>query len=127
MGKILSADDSMMMRKIISGAASALGYDVVEAADGAEAMRLIEANVGDLDLIVLDVNMPEMTGFEVLDALKGDDRFKSIPVMMVTTESERVNIVRAIKAGAANYVCKPFTQEELTTKMVESLGQGLGF
>ncbi len=127
MGKILSVDDSKLMRTVIRGAAEALGYECLEAAHGKECMEVLEQHYEDISLILLDVNMPEMDGFETLEAAKGDERFQHIPVMMVTTESERTNILRAIRGGAVNYVCKPFTQEELTTKMVESLGQGLGF
>jgi len=126
MGKIMSVDDQRMVRSVIRGAAEMLGYDFIEAENGRVALELLEKHYEEVDLIVLDVNMPEMNGLECLDEIMTDARFKTIPVMMVTTESERQTIVNAIKTGAANYVCKPFTQEELTTKMVESLGHGLG-
>ena len=127
MGKILSVDDSKLMRNIIRAAAESLGYEFSEAENGRRALDMLEESGGkDVDLILLDVNMPEMDGFECLETLKADERFAHIPVMMVTTESERVNVVRAIKGGAVNYVCKPFSHEDLTAKIVESLGQGLG-
>lgn len=113
------------MRKMIGNAAEAIGYDLLEAEDGRKGLDVLEANIENVDLILLDINMPVMNGIEMLKAVKTDDRFKDIPVMMVTTETSRASIVEAIKIGAANYVCKPFTQEELTTKMVESLGMGL--
>ena len=72
---------------------------------------------------MLDVNMPGINGFEVLKRLKGNVRFKPILVIMVTTESERMSIIDAIKTGAANYITKPFAQEALATKMVEHLGE----
>ncbi|MBI2421979.1 MAG: response regulator [Candidatus Hydrogenedentes bacterium] len=125
MSKILSVDDSAMMRRIIKGAAAVLGYDLVEAANGAEALDVLRQMGGDICLIMLDVNMPVMDGFATLEQLKADDAIKHIPVIMVTTESERVNIIRAVKMGAANYVCKPFTQEEITTKMLETIGGDL--
>ena len=125
MGKILSVDDSMTIRRIISGAVEMLGYDTLEAENGQAALDILETTYKEIDLILLDINMPVMDGFTTLDHIKSDERFKSIPVIMVTTESERSNIVRAIKSGAANYVCKPFTPEELSTKMAESLGFGL--
>lgn len=127
MGKILSVDDSPVMRRIIGSAAEVLGYEFLEAGEADAAMEVLEGTPETVDLILLDVNMPGIDGFELLENLKSDDRYKEIPTMMVTTESERKQIVRAIRVGAANYVCKPFTQEELMTKMVESLGQGLGF
>lgn len=127
MGKILSVDDSRLMRTLVRGAAEALGYQLLEAENGKTALDVLAAEEpGEVELILLDVNMPEMDGFTCLDKLKADPRFSAIPVMMVTTESERVSIVRAIRAGAVNYVCKPFSQEDLISKMVESLGQGLG-
>jgi two-component system chemotaxis response regulator CheY len=122
MAKILSVDDSMVMRRIIRGAVEVLGYTFLEAGDGAAAFEVLAREWQDIALILLNVNMPGMNGLEVLEKIKASDVYRHIPVMMVTTESERVQVVRAIKAGAANYVCKPFTPEELTTKMVESLG-----
>lgn len=127
MGKILSVDDSAVIRRIIRGAVEMLQYSFLEAGDGFSALALLETEYQEVELILLDVNMPGMSGLDLLERLKQDERFKSIPVMMVTTESERTRMIRALKAGAVNYVCKPFTQEELTTKMVESLGQGMGF
>lgn len=127
MGKILSVDDSPVMRRIIGSAVEVLGYDFLEAGEADTALQVLQGVHDGIDLILLDVNMPGINGFELLEKLKADKRYKDIPTMMVTTESERMQIVRAIRVGAANYVCKPFTQEELMTKMVESLGQGLEF
>ena len=124
MASVLSVDDSRIMRKMIGNAAETIGYDLLEAEDGRKALDVLEANIENVDLILLDINMPVMNGIETLEAIKADDRFKEIPVVMVTTETSRASIVEAIKMGAANYVCKPFTQEELTTKMVESIGMG---
>ncbi len=127
MAKILSADDSMLMRTIIRRVVEALGYDFLEATDGRAALETLESHYEDIHLILLDVNMPEMDGFAALEAIKGNERYKNIPVMMVTTESERAQIIRALKIGAVNYVTKPFSHEELSTKIVESLGQAMGF
>jgi two-component system chemotaxis response regulator CheY len=126
MGKIFSVDDSTLIRNIVRRVAEVLGCDFMEAPNGRVALEILECDCSDIDIILLDVNMPDMDGFTLLDRLKADDRFRAIPVMMVTTESERVKIVRAIKAGATNYLCKPFTQEDLVTKIAESLGHGLG-
>jgi two-component system chemotaxis response regulator CheY len=110
------------MRNIIRGAVEVLGYDFIEAEDGEAGLAMVKENSEDIKLIMLDVNMPGMLGTEVLDLLKEDDTVKDIPVMMVTTEIESKAIIGAIRAGAANYVTKPFGQEELVTKMVETLG-----
>ena len=127
MSKILSIDDSRHLRNIVRGAVEVLGYEFLEAEDGPSGLAVVEEHAADIALILLDVNMPGMLGFEVLTKLKENEKHKQIPVMMVTTESERTAIIDSIKAGAANYVTKPFTQEELTTKMVESLGEIPGF
>lgn len=124
MKKVLSVDDSGVMRKIIGRSVDVMGYGFLEAANGVEAMNVVEKNKEELALIILDVNMPEMDGFEVLARLKADARYRSIPVMMLTTESERDKIVRAIQAGAVNYICKPFQQDDLTVKIAQSLGEG---
>lgn len=120
--KILSADDSMIMRRIIKGAVDVLGYDFIEAVDGNDAMEKIEANYEDLNLILLDWNMPGLDGFSVLLKVKADPRFNHIPVTMVTTETEKGKIAEAVKNGAINYVIKPFSQEDLITKILDSLG-----
>lgn len=124
MKKVLSVDDSGVMRRIIGRTVEVLGYGFLEAANGVEALEVIAKNHADLALIILDVNMPEMDGFELLARIKADPVFKSIPVMMLTTESERAKIIQAIQAGAVNYICKPFQQEDLTVKIAESLGEG---
>ena len=121
MGTVLSIDDSGIMRKIIRGAVEVLGLDFLEAGTGAEGLAVLKANINDVDLVCLDVNMPGMNGIEVLRAIKSDELTLDVAVMMVTTETCRNMIVEAVKIGAANYVCKPFTQEELTTKMLQSL------
>lgn len=124
MKKVLSVDDSGVMRRIIGRTVEVLGYGFLEAANGVEALEVIARNHEDIALIILDVNMPEMDGFELLARIKADPVFKPIPVMMLTTESERAKIIQAIQAGAVNYICKPFQQEDLTVKIAESLGEG---
>ncbi|SMP48047.1 response regulator [Anoxynatronum buryatiense] len=122
--KILSVDDSAIVRKIIRGAVEVLGYDLLEASDGLEGMEVLEKNVEEIGLILLDWNMPGMNGLELLEKIKSNKLYSYIPVMMVTTESEKENIVKAIKAGAVHYVVKPFTMEELIKKIMECLGRG---
>jgi len=120
--KILSVDDSTIIRKILRGVADTLEYGFLEATNGQEALDVLAEEYQDVALIVLDWNMPVMDGFVALQAMKADDRFKNIPVMMATTESERSNIIRAIQAGAKHYITKPFTQEDLLTRIAECLG-----
>lgn len=123
--KVLSADDSSMIRRVIKNAVDMLGFDFLEAKDGQEALDVLEKEFGDVGLVLLDWNMPRFTGIEVLKKIKADERFKAIPVMMVTTEVERAKVVEAISAGAKNYVMKPFSHEDLMAKIMQSLGMGV--
>jgi two-component system chemotaxis response regulator CheY len=102
-----------------------LGFEFLEAADGKQGMEILDRENGRIDLILLDRHMPVMDGMEMLEALKGSDRFKDIPVTMVTVELERDEIHKAISKGAKNYLIKPFSQENLIGKIMESLNMGL--
>lgn len=122
---ILSVDDSKTMRHIIGATVELLGYGFLEAEDGVDGLRVVEAHCSEIALILLDWNMPEMDGFTFLQKIKADERFRHLPVIMVTTEDERFRIIEAIKAGAKQYVVKPFTQEALVGKICECLGIGI--
>lgn len=122
--KILSVDDSSIIRKIMRGAVEVLNYDFLEAQDGFDALAVLEAEYKNIELILLDWNMPGMNGLELLEKIKDNLKYKRIPVMMVTTESEKENIVKAIQTGAINYLTKPFTIEEMIKKILECLGKG---
>jgi two-component system chemotaxis response regulator CheY len=123
--KLLVVDDSMLIRKIVKAVADALKLEAVEAHDGVEAMQKLEENLGEINLVLLDWNMPEKNGYEVLVEIKRDERFSRIPVMMVTTEGQKNSIVAAVRAGADNYLTKPFTIEELQSKIMECLDEGV--
>ena len=125
--KILIVDDSSVMRKVIKAAADVLDLQTEEAQDGVEAMQILAENAEEIDLVLLDWNMPGKTGFEVLEDIKSNDKYKNIPVMMVTTEGHKTSIVAAVRAGADNYLVKPFTVDELESKIVECIGKGGGF
>ncbi|MDU2064446.1 MAG: response regulator [Sporomusaceae bacterium] len=117
--RILSVDDSAVIRKFIRSGVEAMQFEMVEACDGKAALHLLAEQGAAIDLILLDWNMPEMDGLEFLHAIKSCPSFRHIPVMMVTTESERENMIQAVQAGAINYLIKPFTLEELTQKIEE--------
>jgi two-component system chemotaxis response regulator CheY len=123
--KVLSVDDSKIIRKIIRGSVEVLGLEFLEAGDGVEALTILSEYYQDIGLILLDWNMPNLDGISTLRELKKDERFHGIPVMMVTTEGEKSNIVEAIKTGAKHYLIKPFTPEDLTSKMLECIGTTL--
>ena len=120
--KVLAIDDSMIIRRIVARGAEVLGGTCVQARDGLEALALLEKDASDIALICLDWNMPNMDGLEFLTKVKADARFAQIPVLMVTTEGAQAAIMAAVKAGAAGYLTKPFTPEDLHTKMVACLG-----
>ena len=121
--KIMTVDDSKIVRRFIVQAIELIDAESVEAGDGIEAIEQLQKDP-EIDLILMDWNMPNMNGIECLRALQADDGFKHIPVMMVTTESESSRIAEALKAGAVNYVTKPCTPEVLATKILECLGEG---
>lgn len=123
--RIMSVDDSRATRQIIKTSVEILGFDFFEAANGLEAFQLLEKENGNIDLIVLDWNMPVMSGIEFLEKIKTHPAYNHIPVTMVTTEIERSKVVEAISKGAQNYVMKPFSQEDLIGKIMESLGMGI--
>ena len=122
--KLLVVDDSSAIRKVIKAVADVLHMETEEAQDGIEALEKLSHFYEEIDLVLLDWNMPEMSGYEVLVEIKNSDRYKSIPVMMVTTESQKTSIVTAVRAGADNYLTKPFTVDELQTKIIECVGEG---
>jgi len=122
--KILTVDDSKIIRRIIKGIIGTLDYETLEADCGDAALEILGREGSDISLVLLDWNMPGMNGLEVLQAMKADDSLKEIPVMMVTTEAEKGNIVKAIQNGADNYLTKPFQQEDLVAKIMECLGMG---
>ena len=121
--KLLVVDDSSAIRKIIKAVADVLNMDTEEAQDGIEALEKLSGCYKEIDLVLLDWNMPEMSGYDVLVEIKNSDKYAAIPVMMVTTESQKSSIVAAVRAGANNYLTKPFTVDELQSKILECLGE----
>lgn len=114
--KILLVDDSTTMRRIQKNTLEKLGHtDVIEAGDGLEAIAKLQD--GGFELVLMDWNMPNMTGIDALKKIKADPVLKAVPVIMVTSESEKTRILEAIQSGAANYVVKPFQAETLAEKI----------
>jgi len=121
--KVMIVDDSSTMRRILKNCLTKLNFEtIVEAGDGLEAQLVLEQNK-DVALALVDWNMPNMTGYELLQVIKANDDYKNIKVIMVTTESEKTNVVMAIKAGASNYVIKPFTPEIIAEKISATLNK----
>jgi len=114
--KILTVDDFSTMRRIIRNMLRQLGYNnIVEAEDGAEALRLLQREK--VDFVISDWNMPHMNGLDLLKAIRADDNLKPLPVLLVTAEALKENVVEALKAGVNNYVVKPFTAETLKERI----------
>ncbi len=120
---ILSVDDSRIIRRIMKGAIEALGYDILEAGDGCEGLEQLKTHPNEVDLILLDVNMPNLDGLETLKAIKANPATAGIPVMMVTSEGEREQLIQAIQSGATQYLTKPFTEDDLIAHIAECLPQ----
>lgn len=114
--KVLVADDFATMRKIVRNILKQIGFDnIVEAEDGQAAMQVLRnENIG---LVVTDWNMPNMNGLELLQKIRTDPKTAHLPVLMVTAEGLKDNVVAAVKAGVNNYVVKPFTAEILQEKI----------
>ena len=114
MPQAMVVDDSRAVRMILSRNLAELGYQVSAAADGAEALAQLR---DDMSLVLVDWNMPRMNGLEFVQRVRSDARFASVKVMMVTTETEVDQMVKALEAGANEYVMKPFTMEILADKL----------
>lgn len=111
-------DDSRAMRLILRRIVAGLNFDVVEAGNGREALDRLAELDGVPELALIDWNMPEMNGLEFVTAVRADKKFRGMTLMMVTTESEHGQIVRALAAGAHEYVIKPFTPDAIVDKLV---------
>jgi two-component system chemotaxis response regulator CheY len=122
--RIMVVDDSTTMRRIVVMNLKKAGYsNIVEAENGRMALDLLEASPdgGKPDVILLDWNMPEMSGMDFLKAVKVDAKHKDIPVIMVTTEAEKERVMAAIAAGASGYLVKPLTPESFQKQVIERL------
>nr|WP_136249936.1 chemotaxis response regulator CheY [Ningiella ruwaisensis] len=114
--KILVVDDFSTMRRIIKNLLKDLGFtNVQEADDGNTALPML--NQGDFDFVVTDWNMPGMQGIDLLRAIRSDEKLKHLPVLMVTAEAKKEQIVAAAQAGVNGYVVKPFTAATLKEKL----------
>ena len=120
----LVVDDFPTMRRIVRSLLKELGFsNVEEAEDGQDALNKLKA--GGFDFVVADWNMPNLDGMEMLKQIRADDGLKHLPVLMVTAEAKKENIIAAAQAGASGYVVKPFTAatlDEKMTKIFEKLG-----
>lgn len=122
--RFLIVDDFSTMRRIVRNLLKESGFsDADEAEDGVAALQKLRASK--FDFVVTDINMPNMNGFQLLAEIKGDDKLKHLPVLMVTAEARKEDIVMAAQGGAAGYIVKPFTKatlEEKVTLILKKMG-----
>lgn len=117
---ILLVDDFATMRRIIKNILRQLQFtNIIEADDGSTAWEILQRQK--IEFIISDWNMPQMTGLELLRKVRGDERFKALPFLMVTAEAQQENILEAAQAGVSNYIIKPFTPEVLEQKIKKIL------
>ena len=117
--RALVIDDSRAMRRIVSGILEGLGYETQQAGHGREGLDVLEGLDSDglPDLVCVDWNMPVMDGLQFVSAVRSNPAWRSMTIMMVTSESEHTQIVRALAAGAHEYVIKPFTADAIRDKL----------
>jgi two-component system, chemotaxis family, chemotaxis protein CheY len=120
MKKILVVDDSSTVRQQVSLALQQKDYAVVEAGDGVEGLQMLDK--GGIAMVICDVNMPRMSGLDMLENMKRDPRYQTIPIVMLTTEGHPGLVERAKKAGAKGWIVKPFKAELL----VQAVGKLVG-
>jgi two-component system chemotaxis response regulator CheY len=116
--KILIVDDSSTMRRIIGNVVMQLGFskdEFDEAEDGVQAWKLLSS--GSYDIVLTDWNMPNMNGLELVQKVRGEGNHQSIPIIMITTEGGKGEVITALKAGVNNYIVKPFSAEVLKEKL----------
>ena len=121
---VLIVDDSTPMRAVIKKVVKASGFNVgriFEASDGREALKLLNSEW--LDLVLTDYNMPDMDGLKLLEYMQKDETFKSIPVVMITTEGSKRRVEEFLEKGATAYIKKPFAPEEIKQKLNHIMGE----
>jgi DNA-binding response OmpR family regulator len=115
MAKILIAEDERDIRDLITFTLRFAGYEVIAASNGEEATTLAKQEIP--DLILLDVRMPRMTGYEACSVIKADERLKDIPVIFLSAKGQEAEIQAGLQAGATEYLLKPFAPDQLTTRI----------
>jgi two-component system, chemotaxis family, chemotaxis protein CheY len=116
--KVLIVDDMLTMRKIVSKVLKEIGFsDITEACDGKDAWQKVITAPEPFGLIISDWNMPNMTGLDFLKQVRADQKFSKTPFLLVTAEAEQHQVAEAIKSGVDQYVIKPFSQDNLKTKL----------
>jgi len=119
--KVLVVDDSLVVRTIIEKTVKPMGYEVLQAGNGQEALDILAQQADAIELVLLDWNMPVMDGHETIMNIKKNKAYNHLCIIMISTESEDESIDRVLDAGANGYLAKPFSQDELTAKIKSTL------
>ena len=120
--KVLIVDDFASMRRIVKNTLKQIGFkNILEADDGTTALAMLKEQK--IDVVLADWNMPKMSGLELLKTVRKDDTLKNIPVLMVTAEAQKENVIEAIQAGVSNYIVKPFTPDSMKQKLEQTLAK----
>jgi two-component system chemotaxis response regulator CheY len=120
--KVLIVDDFASMRRIVKNTLKQIGFkNIIEADDGTTALAMLKEQK--IDLVLVDWNMPKMSGLELLKKVKKDEALKTIPVFLVTAEAQKENVIEAIQAGVSNYIVKPFTPDSMKQKLERTLAK----
>ncbi len=114
--RALVVDDSAVIRTVLTRILTGLGFEVIQAVNGKDALAKLQ-NVERPDIALVDWNMPEMNGYDFIRSVRAEQRWRDMPLMMVTTETEMEQVVRALAAGANEYLMKPFTPEMVQQKL----------
>ena len=120
--QILSIDDSKTIRMTIQNLIEVIGVKFLQAENGKKGLEVLETAEGQVDLILLDVEMPVMNGHQFLKIIKQDKRYCDIPVIMLTSVTQKEKVIDAIRSGAKQYITKPFSGEDLLAKIIQTIG-----
>lgn len=110
---VLTIDDSRTMREMLNHALVEAGYRVLQAVDGVEGLEVLQANGGQVDVVITDINMPRLDGFGVIEGVRADPAHRATPILVLTTESDAAKKERARSAGATGWIVKPFNPVKL--------------
>jgi len=119
--KALVVDDSLVVRTIIQSGIKPMGYEALHAANGQEALDILQDQAPEIQLVLLDWNMPVKNGFETIKDIKANATYDHICIVMISTESEDEKVGQAMEAGANGYLSKPFSPEELADKIKKTM------
>lgn len=117
---VLTVDDSASIRSAVAFALEPKGYKVVQAADGREGLAALKSNA--VNLVITDLNMPNMNGIEMIRAVRGDRSFDGVPIVLLTTESQKDKMMEGKQAGAAGWIVKPFDEQKICAVVAKMIG-----